>query len=154
LKAQCYTQQEAGAIGLVGNDVYCEAEKAFAPDQIAFLDRFTHGRTDTLARGAKHKEVGRTVFCPSFCSQFRRRRTGHGEQAACSALPYSDPLDFIQDAGFSKADVSPSFSPRYAARTIRRITFAFRVFGMSPTNKTSLGASALPSWAANAFSKL
>ena len=34
------------------------------------------------------------------------------------------------------------------------INFAFRVFGMSPTNKTSLGASALPSWAANAFSKL
>ena len=58
------------------------------------------------------------------------------------------------DAGFSNADVSPSFSPRYAARTMRRITFAFRVFGMSPTNKTSLGASALPSWAANAFSKL
>src|SRR6266567_5249479 len=37
------------------------------------------------------------------------------------------------DAGFSNADVSPSFSPRYAARTIRRITFAFRVFGMSAT---------------------
>ena len=58
------------------------------------------------------------------------------------------------DAGFSNAEVSPSFSPRYAARTMRRMTFAFRVFGMSPTNKTSLGASALPSWAANAFSKL
>src|SRR5438876_11514260 len=33
------------------------------------------------------------------------------------------------DAGFSSADVSPRFSLRYAARMIRRITFAFRVFG-------------------------
>src|ERR1044072_3229068 len=48
------------------------------------------------------------------------------------------------DAGFSKADVSPSFSPRYAARTIRRITFAFRVFGISATKTTSRGARALP----------
>jgi len=32
--------------------------------------------------------------------------------------------------------------------------FCISRFGMSPTNKTSLGASALPSWAANAFSKL
>ena len=63
-------------------------------------------------------------------------------------------LILFSDAGFSNADVSPSLSPRYAARTMRRMTFAFRVFGMSPTNKTSLGASALPSWAANAFSKL
>jgi hypothetical protein len=30
-----------------------------------------------------------------------------------------------KDAAFSKAEVSPSFSPKYAARTIRRITFAF-----------------------------
>ncbi len=49
-----------------------------------------------------------------------------------------------KDAGFSKAEVSPSFSPKYAARTIRRITFAFRVFGMSPTKMISRGASALP----------
>src|SRR5215208_4885651 len=48
------------------------------------------------------------------------------------------------DAGFSKADVSPSFSPRYTARTIRRITFAFRVLGMSATKTTSRGARALP----------
>jgi hypothetical protein len=32
--------------------------------------------------------------------------------------------------------------------------FGILRLGMSPTNKTSLGASALPSWAANAFSKL
>ena len=38
-------------------------------------------------------------------------------------------FDFVSDAGFSKAEVSPSFSPRYAARTMRGITFAFRVFG-------------------------
>jgi hypothetical protein len=58
------------------------------------------------------------------------------------------------DAGFSNAEVSPNFSPRNAARTMRRITFAFRVFGMLPTKITSRGASALPSWVANAFSKL
>src|SRR6266481_2484411 len=31
------------------------------------------------------------------------------------------------------------------------MTLEFRVLGMSPTNKTSFGASALPSWAANGF---
>ena len=69
-------------------------------------------------------------------------------------MPSAARLISSSDAGFSNAEVSPSFSPRYAARTMRRMTFAFRVLGMSPTNKTSLGASALPSWAANAFSKL
>ena len=71
-----------------------------------------------------------------------------------SRAPSAARLISSSDAGFSNADVSPSFSPRYAARTMRRMTLAFRVLGMSPTNKTSLGASALPSWAANAFSKL
>src|SRR6266480_6053393 len=55
------------------------------------------------------------------------------------------------DAGFSNAEVSPSFSPRYVARTIRRITFAFRVFGMSPTKITSRGAKALPRSCATLF---
>jgi len=57
-------------------------------------------------------------------------------------------------AGFSNAEVSRSFSPRQAARTTRRMTFAFRVFGMSPTKMICRGASALPSWVASAFSKL
>jgi hypothetical protein len=37
---------------------------------------------------------------------------------------------------------------------MQRITFAFRVFGMSPTDTISFGATALPGWTANAFSKL
>jgi hypothetical protein len=36
--------------------------------------------------------------------------------------------------------VSPSFSPRYASRTMRRITFAFRVLGMSPVKMISPGS--------------
>src|SRR5437016_10691176 len=71
--------------------------------------------------------------------------------AGCQTLPQWNAyvlcaarLISSSDAGFSKADVSPSFSPKYAARTMRRITFAFRVFGMSPTKITSRGASALP----------
>src|SRR5206468_7492363 len=54
--------------------------------------------------------------------------------------------------GFPAPKYRRAFSPRYAERTMRRMTFAFRVFGMSVTNTISFGASALPrSWATLAF---
>jgi len=43
------------------------------------------------------------------------------------------------DAGFSNAEVSPSFSPRNAARTTRRITFAFRVWYVADENDFTRG---------------
>ena len=102
--------------------------------------------------GDKREKIGRAVrsLRAAACTPFPETHGSHG-----SASPTVPPrLISSSDAGSSKAEVSPSFSPRYAARTIRRTTFAFRVLGMSPTNKTSLGASALPGWTANAFSKL
>jgi len=52
-------------------------------------------------------------------------------------------LDFIQRRRVFQGGSVAELSPTHAARATRRITFAFRVFGMSPTNKTSLGANAL-----------
>src|SRR6266516_6988054 len=56
-------------------------------------------------------------------------------------------------AGFSSDETSPGSFPKYAARMMRRITFAFRVFGRSRTNFTARGASGLPSsWMMRAVS--
>src|SRR5437764_5117988 len=102
-------------------------------------DRQVHARSvRRCSHGGKDKKVGRAVLCtPSRLQSTRRRARSDAPYRAARLISSSD-------AGFSKADVSPSFSPRYAARTIRRITFAFRVFGMSSTKITSRGASALP----------
>ena len=47
-------------------------------------------------------------------------------------------------SGFTKDDMSPGSSPRYAARIILRITLALLVLGKSETKNTARGVSGLP----------
>jgi hypothetical protein len=86
--------------------------------------------------------------------QYKRRRALASASVLLQRLPYSDPLDFIQRRRVFQGGCIAEFFAQVRGAHDPTHTFASRVFGMSPTKITSRGASALPSWAANAFSKL